>query len=162
MDVVRSELNSAGVGIGPDFESTVDQLLMSLVTGGVARFRLDPVTAVPAQTPLRLDETIRRAAELARAEGQTHIFNYWHETVWLSPPDLYALPLLDGTRDRDALITDILALTEQDILRVAHDAEAPQEERKRRVAADYVDSLPQRLVDMKLVRVDRDEADSGQ
>ena len=48
-------------------------------------------------------------AEVARAEGDPHIFNLWHETVPLSPVDHHLLPLLDGTRDRDALVEELLS-----------------------------------------------------
>lgn len=152
VNVVRSKLDSAGAVVPLDLESTVDKLLLQLVTGGVARFRLGPVLPAPTSTPLRLDESLRRTAELARDEGQSHFFNFWHETVWLSPADLQVLPLLDGTRDRDALIDEIVSLAEKDILRVAGGGES-QENHPRAVAAEYVDSLPDRLTEMKLIRI---------
>jgi hypothetical protein len=56
----------------------------------------------------------------------------------LSPLDRHALPLLDGTRDRDALVDALLPVVSMD----------------RDALADYIDALPQHLAEMKLLRVD--------
>ena len=52
------------------------------------------------------------------------------------------LPLLDGTRDRDALLDTLLAAVDEKAISMDRDA-----------LADYIDALPQHLAEMKLLRV---------
>jgi methyltransferase-like protein len=75
--------------------------------------------------------------ELTGDESQASTFNIWHETHMLSPLDRHVLPLLDGTRDRDALL----------------DALLPVVSMERDALAEYLDALPQHLAEMKLLRV---------
>ena len=82
-----------------------------LIVHGLARYRLEPVLPQPTSTPPRLDEPARRLAELVRDDAEPFIYNAWHESVPLSATDRHLLPLLDGTRDRDALIEALLAAT---------------------------------------------------
>jgi hypothetical protein len=92
--------------------------------------------------PLRLDETARRMVELTGTESQASTFNIWHETQMLSPLDRHLLPLLDGTRERDALLDSALVVVDDNSLGMDRDA-----------LAEYVDALPQHLVEMKLALV---------
>jgi hypothetical protein len=75
--------------------------------------------------------------EVTAGESQASTFNIWHETHMLSPLDRHLLPLLDGTRDREALI----------------DALLPVVSMQRDALAEYVDALPRHLAEMKLLRV---------
>jgi len=45
-----------------------------------------------------------------QVERDASTFNPWHETLLLSPVDRHLLPLLDGTRDRDALVAALLEI----------------------------------------------------
>jgi hypothetical protein len=71
-----------------------------------------------------------------------------------SPVDRHLLPLLDGTRDRDALLDALLAIDQESPIELERDGEQPSGETERREAmAEHVDTLPQRLAEMKLLRV---------
>jgi hypothetical protein len=73
----------------------------------------------------------------------------------LSPVDRYLLPLLDGTRDRDALVDALLAVDRQNPIPIERDGSPESGEVERRdTLAELVDELPQ--------RPDRDEAAAGQ
>ncbi|WP_028035822.1 hypothetical protein [Chelativorans sp. J32] len=87
--------------------SALDQLLETLTIKGWARIRLSPVFISPADEPIRIDKTIRRAAEISRGEGRDMTFNAWHEPVPLGIVESSLLPELDGTKDR-AVLFDLL------------------------------------------------------
>ena len=78
---------------------------------------------------------------MTRHTEDASIFNPWHEPLIPSPVDRHLLPLLDGTRDRDALVEALL-----DVDPIGMPPEA---------VAEHVDGLTERLVGMKLLRVDR-------
>ena len=84
----------------------------------------------------------RSIAELTRSESDASTFNLWNETLILSPADRHLLPLLDGTRDRDALVQALLAIAREEPFDLVRDD-----------LAEYVDALPERLAEMKLLRV---------
>jgi methyltransferase-like protein len=137
-----------------DAELPIDDLLDILLVRQQARLRLDPVSAETASTPSRLDESVRRMAELTRGDADASTFNLWHETLLLSPLDRHLLPLLDGTRDREALIDELTALAREQQIRFERDGESVTEEAQIRVAAsEQVDAVPQRLAAMKLWHV---------
>jgi methyltransferase-like protein/predicted O-methyltransferase YrrM len=137
VDAVHSRLVDAGLTPSDGLSDVVENLMGVLILQGQARYRLDPVSPTPASEPLRLDETARRMVELSDTETQASTFNIWHETHLLSPLDRHVLPLLDGTRDRDALI----------------DALLPVVAMERSALAEYIDALPQHLAEMKLLTV---------
>ena len=90
-----------------------------------------------------------------------YIFNLWHETVPLSPVDRHLLPLLDGTRDRDALVEELVS-SPQGVIGFARDGEQLSSEAElREAAAEYIDALPKRLTEMKLLRVGESKASSA-
>jgi len=149
---VKARLDAAGIEAAANAEQQIDDLLDFLIVRGQARYRLDPVFAETAPTPSRLDESARRMVELTRGDA-TSTFNLWHETLLLSPLDRHLLPLLDGTRDRDALVEALTALAREEHIRLEHDGETVTEEAQMRVAAaEQVDAVPQRLAGMKLWR----------
>ena len=80
-----------------------DDLLETLVIKGWARIRLSPVVISPADEPIEIDKTIRRAAEISCSEGRAITFNAWHEPVPLGIVESWLLPELDGTKDEAAL-----------------------------------------------------------
>lgn len=91
-------------------------------------------------------------AQLTRADADASTFNVWHETVGLSPVDSHVLPLLDGTRDRDALEDALLALAREGQISFERDGQPVSGESELREAVvAYIDALPQRLTEMKLV-----------
>ena len=70
----------------------------------------------------------------------------------LSPVDSHVLPLLDGTRDRDALEDALLALAREGQIPFKRDGQPVSGESELREAVvAYIDALPQRLTEMKLV-----------
>ncbi|MBP1822557.1 class I SAM-dependent methyltransferase [Mycobacterium sp. OAE908] len=135
VDAVHSRLVDAGLTPSDGLSDVVENLMGVLILQGQSRYRLDPVSPTPASEPLRLDETARRMVELSDTETQASTFNIWHETHLLSPLDRHVLPLLDGTRDRDALI----------------DALLPVVSMERAALAEYIDALPRHLAEMKLL-----------
>lgn len=125
-----------------------------MILQGQARCRLDPVLPEAAPALLRLDETARRMAELTRTNIDASTFNRWHETHLLSPIDRHLLPLLDGTRDRDALVEALVAIARKDLIPIERDGKQLSGEAELHDAlAEHVDALPQHLAEMKLLRV---------
>jgi methyltransferase-like protein len=108
----------------------------------------------PLSTPPRLDEPVRRMAELARGNANACTFNIWHETLRLSPVDGHLLPLLDGTRDRDALVEALLEFDRGDLIRFERDGQRLTGPERRDAAAACIDGMPQRLASMKLWQCD--------
>jgi SAM-dependent methyltransferase/methyltransferase-like protein len=150
---VQAELVAASLTPSPNLPNHIDNLLGTLILQGQARFRLDPVLPAPTSTPLRLDEPLRRMAELTRGDSDASIFNLWHETVIPSPVERQLLPLLDGTRDRDGLLEDLLAIVRDDPGSIGYDPdELSDVAALRDTLAEQVDTLPQRLAAMKLLR----------
>ncbi|MDT5210252.1 MAG: hypothetical protein QOF67_2667 [Mycobacterium sp.] len=142
VDEVHTRLVAAGFNPSASLPDHIDSLMGVLILQGQARCRLDPVLPDAAHTPLRLDETARRMAELTRNKTDASTFNLWHETHLLSPLDRHVLPLLDGTRDHDALVAALLAIAREEPIAFEHDG-----------LAEYLDTLPQHLAEMKLLRV---------
>jgi methyltransferase-like protein len=152
LDAVRARLSSAGIEAAADQEPAIDELLEYLIVHGLARYRLNPVLPPPTSTP-QLDESARRLAELVSNDPDPLIYNAWHESVPLSAADRHLLPLLDGTRDRDALIATLLAATRAGVLHFERDGLPLSAEGDiGDAAADHVDTLGERLTAMKLWR----------
>jgi methyltransferase-like protein/SAM-dependent methyltransferase len=137
VDAVHARLIDAGLTPSDGLSDTVENLMGVLILQGQAQYRLHPVLPDPASTPLCLDEKARRMVELTGDDSQASTFNIWHETHMLSSLDFHLLPLLDGTRDRDALIEALLPVVSME----------------RDVLGEYIDALPERLAEMKLLRV---------
>ena len=153
VDTVRERLVSARFSPSDMLPDHIDGLMEVLIVQGQARFRLDSVLPEPAQSPLRLDETARRVAELTRTESDASTFNAWHETLILSPVDRHVLPLLDGTRDRDALVEALLAINRENPILIEHnDKQMSSEAELRDALAEHIDTMPRRLTDMMLLR----------
>jgi methyltransferase-like protein len=150
---VLARLARADVSEPPDLDIRIDGLLEVLITRGLARYRLDPVSVRPTATPVQLDESVRRTAELNRDDSEAFVFNHWHESVPLSPLDRHLLPLLDGHHDRDALLDAMAELFRQNVIRIERDEELVDEAEARDVLAGEIDALPRRLVELKLARV---------
>ncbi len=155
VEAVQARLMSAGFAPAENLGEHVDGLLGVLIGQGHARYRLDPV--LPESVPdaqLRLDETIRRMAEITRWNEDASIFNLWHEALILSPLDRHLLPLLDGTRDRDALVRELLALAEEGAFPVELDGQQVSDPAHvREAVTQQVDTAADRLVEMKLMRI---------
>ena len=154
LNTVSARLRSAGFDPGENIGERIDHLIEVLIFQGQVRCRLDAVSPEPASTQLRVDESFRRMAEFTLEDGEAYTFNLWHETVALSPLDAHALPLLDGTRDREALVEEMLAIARANLIRIELDGSPVSDETDlRNVLAQYVDALPERLQEMKLARV---------
>jgi methyltransferase-like protein len=158
-DAVAQRLGAAGVASAENQNERIDDLLEHLIMRGQVRFRLDPVLPEPAATPIQLDEPARRLAELTRGDADAYTFNPWHEELTLSAVDRHLLPLLDGTRDRDALVNEILAAARKGLIQFQFDGrQLTGDTELRDAAAEHVDTLPARLVAMKLLRIGRHTA----
>ena len=105
-----------------------------------------------AADPLRLDERARRMAEVTSDKDIASTFNPWHETEVLPIVDRHLLPLLDGTRDRDALVAALVTNFEDGALGLERDGEPVSSDGLRDALAAYVDEAPRRLAEMKLLR----------
>jgi methyltransferase-like protein len=159
VEAVRARLAAAGLAPNDNLGDHIDGLMQVLILQGQARFRLEAVSLEPAQSPLRLDETVRRMAELTREADDAVTFNLWHETLMLSPLDRQLLPLLDGTRDRNALVDDLMALHRDNRIQIERDGERVSGEAQLRHAiGDEIDALPHRLAEMMLLRSPGDGA----
>jgi methyltransferase-like protein len=153
VDAVHARLVDAGLTPSDSLPDLIDNLMGVLILQGQARYRLAPVLPDPASAPLRLDETARRMVELTGGEAEASTFNLWNETHMLSPVDRHLLPLLDGTRDRDALVGALLAIDRETPIEMERDGKPVSGEAERREALiGLVDELPQRLTEMKLLR----------
>lgn len=153
VDAVRARLHAAGVESAVDQESAIDDLLEYLIVRGQVRFRLDPVVPEPTPTPPRLDEPARRLAELVRGDDEPFIYNVWHESVPLSVVDRHLVPLLDGTRDSEALVGVLLDAVRDGFVQFQRDGHPLSTDADVRAAAEeHVDTLAQRLTEMKLWR----------
>jgi methyltransferase-like protein len=153
-DAARARLTRVEIEAAPDIETRIDDLLECLIIQGQARYRLATVFPEPACTPVRLNEAARRMAELTREDVDAFVFNHWHELLPLSPVDRYLVPLLDGRRDRHALLEALVNVVDQDLIRIDRDdGQSLDEEGIRDVLAQQIDALPQRLSEMKLMRV---------
>lgn len=148
IDTVIARLIAAGFTPSATIADTVDNLMGVLIGQGHARFRLDPVLPEPTPASLRVDESARRMAGLPGG-GESSTFNPWHEPLILSPVDRHLVPLLDGTRDRDALVDALVAIDAENPIDIDDDAGRP----RRDVFAEQVDTLVQRLAEMKLIRI---------
>jgi methyltransferase-like protein/SAM-dependent methyltransferase len=154
VDAVHARLESAGFDPSADLADHVDDLMGVLIVQGAAQFRLDPVLPERSQARLSLDEPVRRMVELTHRQGEPSTFNVWHETVPLTPLDAHLLPFLDGTRDRDALVEALLTSVRADPTQVDDD-DGPVlgDDELRTAVAQYVDATPQRLAELKLLRI---------
>ena len=91
-------------------------------------------------------------AELTREDVDAFVFNQWHESLPLSPVDRYLLPLLDGRRDRYALLEALSNVVGKGLIRIdIDDGGVTNEEAVRDVLAQWIAALPQRLEEMKLM-----------
>ena len=89
-----------------------------------------------------------------RGDAYPFTFNLWHEMLSLSPVDGYLLSLLDGSRDRDALVEALLAIARRDLIRLERDGERVSGDAElRKTLAEHIDAMPQRLAEMKLLRI---------
>ena len=140
---VHARLVAAGFQPSADLAGHVDGLMAVLIVQGQVLYRLDPVVPEPTSVvAIRLGEPLRRMAELTRVDAGATIFNLWHEALLPSPVDRRLLPLLDGTRDRDALVAALVAFERDDPTGMGREA-----------LAEQVDGLPERLSEMKLAWV---------
>jgi methyltransferase-like protein/2-polyprenyl-3-methyl-5-hydroxy-6-metoxy-1,4-benzoquinol methylase len=154
VDAVHARLVGAGLTPSDSLPDLIDNLMGVLILQGQARYRLAPVLPEPAAAPLWIDETARRMVDLTADETQASTFDLWHETHMLSPLDRHLLPLLDGTRDRDALVDALLAVHRLNPIPIERDGNPVSNESEMRDAlTDYIDGLPRHLAQMKLLRL---------
>jgi methyltransferase-like protein len=155
VDEVAARLDREGFSASADLPNIVDNLLEVLVLQGQVRFRVRPMLPESASAPLKLVEPIRRMSEITRDDSDASLFNLWHETLLPSPVDRHLLPLLDGSRGRDALLDALLAVDRRTPIPMERDGEPVSGEGERRAfLVQHIDELPHRLAEMKLARID--------
>jgi methyltransferase-like protein/SAM-dependent methyltransferase len=153
-DGARARLVAAAIQEPVDLEARIDGLLEALISHGLARCRLEPVAPTADVTSIRLDEPARLMAALTRDHAEAFVINHWHETMPLEPLDRYLLPLLDGSRDRDELVEALLEVFRHNVIRIDLDDEQESDPNTvREVLAQQVDALPDRLAELRLLRV---------
>jgi methyltransferase-like protein len=111
------------------------------------------VSPGPTSVPLRANESFRRIAEFTlRGAGDAYTSNLRHKTVGLGSLDAHGLILLDGTRDSEALVEELLRLALVGRLHIELDDRQvlTDEAVLRDVFTQYVEVLPERLEEMKL------------
>ena len=162
LDAAQARLRAAGIECAANQQDSIDDLLELLIVRGQARYRLDPVLPEPFVHAAAAGRTGQADGGTDHAGMPTAFtFNPWHETLLLYRLDRHLLPLLDGTRDRDALVEALLAIARQDLISFERDGERLSAEAELRDAAtEFVDELPQRLAGMKLLRAN-DDAEAG-
>jgi methyltransferase-like protein/SAM-dependent methyltransferase len=123
---------------GRDAHALGRALLSAYATGGDALVELSlrppPLTTEISERPV--------ASPLARLQAHsTHrMSNLRHEVVSVTPFDRHLLPLLDGTRDREALVAALLSRFEQGALNISQDDQAVTDpERARAILAEVLD-----------------------
>jgi len=152
---VRARLGAAGIDEQSDLDGRIDGLLELLIVQGHARIRLEAVSPPAAGVPIRLAPEIRRMALLAREDEDSFVFNPWHEILALSSVDRYLVPLLDGHNDRHALLDVLLDLFRNNVIRIEHNGQHMLDEHAAaQLLSRQVDTLPQRLADLKLLDLD--------
>ena len=111
LEAVYARLDAAGVAPAIDQESKVDDLLEALIIRGLARYRLDPV--LPEQVGSLPGWTRRPGSWPNLCARMTTGTSSTSGTrgVFLPPVDRHLVPLLDGTRDRDALVDELMKLS---------------------------------------------------
>ncbi|BBZ30793.1 hypothetical protein MMAD_50880 [Mycolicibacterium madagascariense] len=152
IDEVRAQLPAGSEA--PPVESRVDDLLEGLIGHGHARVRLEPVAPTSEAGSIRLNEPARLMAELTAPLAEAFVVNPWHETMPLEPLDRYLLPLLDGSRDRDELVDALVNVFGENRIRIELDDEQESDpDTVRAVLTQEVDGLPERLAELRLLRV---------
>lgn len=155
LDAARARLAAAGLEPAANLEEVIDSMLEILILRGHTRYRLDPMMSENASAPLLVEESVRRNTELTRGDVQAATFNVWHEPVPMTLVESHLLPLLDGTRDRAALEDELLVLVRKDVIRFERDGRLLLgADELRGVISDQLDEFAQRLVGMKLLRLD--------
>ena len=103
---------------------------------------------------IRLNEPARLLAQLTAHQPEAFVINPWHETMPLEPLDRYLLPLLDGSRGRDDLVEALVKVFGENRIRIELDDEQESDpDTVREVLAQEVDGLPERLAELRLLRV---------
>jgi hypothetical protein len=112
--------------------------LFRLMTAGMLQLSTVPVHAG------RADATCPIGWSLARADashGAAATVSLYHAPVPLDGPGRTLLPLLDGTRDRAALVQCVLALMDDGSIVLQHDGEAVADpDITRKAVTELVDS----------------------
>ena len=96
---------AASLGDPPGLSSEIAGALLRLSMFGFVKLRgfAPKVTSTPSERPVA-----RRLARV-QAKDDTIATNVWHDPVALSPTERALVPLLDGTRDKAALIEETKA-----------------------------------------------------
>jgi methyltransferase-like protein/SAM-dependent methyltransferase len=107
-ELFRSAAAKAGVGTtDDDFLSLATGLLNAHVSSDVVEIHASPMSfaRLPSEKPVSLVH-----ARVQAAEGRATVTNRRHETIRLSDLAMRLLPLLDGTRDREAMGAALTAI----------------------------------------------------
>ena len=86
----------------------VDELFEKLVLRGMAQIRLESVEAGTSSDRPVIDPTVGRQIA-ALGLDKKHIVNVWHDSVEISGVERFLFPMMDGTRDQNALTAALAA-----------------------------------------------------
>jgi len=148
------ELIDAACADGAPREAVAPAVLDSLfrlMTAGMLRLSTVPVRVGSA------DASHPRGWSLARADaarGASETVSPYHVSVPLDGPSRTLLPLLDGTRDRAALVRCVLEMMEDGSIALQHDGEAVADpDVTRKAVTELVDSTIAKLAAAALLSV---------
>lgn len=123
--------------------------LFRLMSAGMLLLSTTPIRAGRAEAAHPVGWSLARA-DAGRGAVQTASLH--HESVRLDGPSRTLLPLLDGTRDRPALIRSVLDMLDRGAIELQHDGEPVRDpDVKARAIADIVDSTIRALASAALL-----------
>ena len=83
----------------------IAHLLFMTLTGGVIDARVDPIRAA---STIEARPCAPRHCRIDALAGENVVATLTHEPYFLNDSERFLLPLIDGTRDRDALVSALL------------------------------------------------------
>jgi SAM-dependent methyltransferase len=85
----------------------IDELFEKLVLRGLAKVRLKPVEVVASSDRPVVDPAVLRQIAVPGPDRK-HLVNAWHDSVEVTDIERLLFPLMDGTRDRDGLVAEVI------------------------------------------------------
>jgi hypothetical protein len=147
-----NELIEAACADGTPREAVTSAVLDSLfrlMTAGMLQLSTVPVRAGRADAARPLGWSLARADARCGAAGTV---SHYHAPVPLDGPSRTLLPLLDGTRDRAALVQCVLELMDQGSIVLQHDGEAVADpDVTRKAVTELVESTIAKLASHALL-----------
>jgi SAM-dependent methyltransferase/methyltransferase-like protein len=129
--------------------AAVLDILFRLMTAGVLLLSTTPIRVGRAEATHPVVWSLARADA---SSGAIQTANLHHEPVDFDGPSLVLAPLLDGTRDRTALIRSVMSMMEQGTIELRRDGElVPDSGARMKAATEMVDSTIRTLASAALL-----------